>query len=101
VTDDTANENIIFTGPRPINGRGLYHDASPGGRRPEGRRSGASRWTFLPAIRAFSGAGAGRVVGHHEATKHAREKTQQQQQGSTSDSQASPNSGTNGRNTVT
>jgi hypothetical protein len=39
------------------------------------------------------GAGAGCVIGHHEATKHAREKAQQQQQGSTSDSQASPNSG--------
>jgi hypothetical protein len=32
------------------------------------------------------GAGAGCVVGHHEATKHAREKAQQQQQGSSSDS---------------
>jgi hypothetical protein len=28
------------------------------------------------------GAGAGCVIGHHEATKHAREKAQQQQQGS-------------------
>jgi hypothetical protein len=26
------------------------------------------------------GAGAGCVIGHHEATKHAREKAQQQQQ---------------------
>ena len=33
------------------------------------------------------GAGAGCVIGHHEATKHAREKAQQQQQGSSSDSQ--------------
>ena len=39
------------------------------------------------------GAGAGCVIGHHEATKHAREKAQQQQQGSSSDSQANPNSG--------
>ena len=38
------------------------------------------------------GAGAGCVIGHHEATKHAREKAQQQQ-GSSSDSQANPNSG--------
>jgi hypothetical protein len=38
------------------------------------------------------GAGAGCVIGHHEATKHAREKTQQQQ-GSNNDSQANPNSG--------
>lgn len=37
--------------------------------------------------------GAGCVIGHHEATKHAREKAQQQQQGSSSDSQASPDSG--------
>ena len=29
------------------------------------------------------GAGAGCVIGHHEATKHAREKAQQQQQDST------------------
>jgi hypothetical protein len=29
------------------------------------------------------GAGAGCVIGHHEATRHAREKAQQQQQGST------------------
>jgi hypothetical protein len=40
------------------------------------------------------GAGAGCVIGHHEATKHAREKVQQQQQqGSSSGGQASPNSG--------
>src|ERR1700724_706884 len=39
------------------------------------------------------GAGAGCVIGHHEATKHAREKALQQQQGSSSGSQASPNSG--------
>ena len=39
------------------------------------------------------GAGAGCIIGHHEATKHAREKAQQQQQGSSSDSQASPNLG--------
>jgi hypothetical protein len=39
------------------------------------------------------GAGAGCVIGHHEATKHARERTQQQQQGSSNDSQANPNSG--------
>jgi hypothetical protein len=38
------------------------------------------------------GAGAGCVVGHHEATKHAREKTQQQS-GPSSESQVSPNSG--------
>jgi hypothetical protein len=31
------------------------------------------------------GAGAGCIIGHHEATKAAREKTQQQQSGSTSD----------------
>ena len=39
------------------------------------------------------GAGAGCVIGHHEATKHARERAQQQQQGSSSDTQVSPNSG--------
>jgi hypothetical protein len=39
------------------------------------------------------GAGAGCVIGHHEATKHAREKAQQQQQGSSSDSQANPSPG--------
>ena len=38
------------------------------------------------------GAGAGCVIGHHEANKHAREKAQQQQ-GSSGDSQANPNSG--------
>src|SRR6202163_3320217 len=38
------------------------------------------------------GAGAGCVIGHHEATKHAREKAQQQQ-GSSGDNQANPNSG--------
>jgi len=31
------------------------------------------------------GAGAGCIIGHHEATKVAREKTQQQQSGSSSD----------------
>jgi hypothetical protein len=31
------------------------------------------------------GAGAGCVIGHHEATKHAQEKAQQQQQSSTGD----------------
>ena len=39
------------------------------------------------------GAGAGCVIGHHEATKHAREKAQQQQQGSSSDSEANPSPG--------
>jgi hypothetical protein len=38
------------------------------------------------------GAGAGCVIGHHEATKHAREKAQQQQQGPSSDSHTNPNS---------
>ena len=37
------------------------------------------------------GAGAGCVIGHHEATKAAREKAQQQQQGS--DGQANSGSG--------
>jgi hypothetical protein len=55
VTEDTANENNIFTCPRPINGRGLYHDASPGGRLPEGRRSGGSRWTFCRPSRRSRG----------------------------------------------
>ena len=44
------------------------------------------------------GAGAGCVIGHHEATKHAREKAQQQQ-GSSGDSQANPN--TDARITMT
>ena len=39
------------------------------------------------------GAGAGCIIGHHGATKHARERAQQQQQGSSSDSQANPNLG--------
>jgi hypothetical protein len=39
------------------------------------------------------GAGAGCIVGHHEATKAAREKTEQQQSGSSSDGQANSNSG--------
>jgi hypothetical protein len=39
------------------------------------------------------GAGAGCVVGHHEAEKHAREKAQQQQQGPNSDNSGSPDSG--------
>ena len=39
------------------------------------------------------GAGAGCVIGHHEATKHARERAQQQQQGSSNDNQANPNLG--------
>jgi hypothetical protein len=39
------------------------------------------------------GAGAGCVIGHHEATKHAGEKIQHQQQGPSSDGQAGPNSG--------
>jgi hypothetical protein len=34
------------------------------------------------------GAGAGCIIGHHDATKHAREKAQQQQQSSTGDDQA-------------
>jgi hypothetical protein len=36
--------------------------------------------------------GAGCIIGHHEATKHAREKTQQQQQDPGSGGPASPNS---------
>ena len=32
-------------------------------------------------------AGAGCVIGHHEATKHAKENAQQQQSGSNSDGQ--------------
>ncbi len=39
------------------------------------------------------GAGAGCVIGHHEATKHAKENAQQQQSGSSSDGQANSNSG--------
>ena len=34
------------------------------------------------------GAGAGCVIGHHEATKHAQEKAQQQQLGSNGNDQA-------------
>ena len=34
------------------------------------------------------GAAGGCVIGHHEATKHAREKAQPQQQGSNGDAQA-------------
>jgi hypothetical protein len=36
------------------------------------------------------GAGAGCVVGHHEAAKHARQKTQQPQQGAGSNAEANP-----------
>ncbi|MGA8759252.1 MAG: hypothetical protein WB611_23685 [Stellaceae bacterium] len=41
------------------------------------------------------GAGAGCLIGHHEASKHARERAQQQQQGSTNaeGTQANSNSG--------
>jgi len=39
------------------------------------------------------GAGAGCVIGHHEANKRAREKSQQQQQGPSTESQAGANSG--------
>jgi hypothetical protein len=39
------------------------------------------------------GAGAGCVIGHHEATKHAKENAQQQQSGSSSDGQTNSNSG--------
>ena len=39
------------------------------------------------------GAGAGCVIGHHEANKRAREKSQQQQQGPSAESQAGANSG--------
>jgi hypothetical protein len=40
------------------------------------------------------GAGAGCVIGHHEATKHARENADMQQQGSTGgDNHAPSNSG--------
>jgi len=38
------------------------------------------------------GAGAGCIVGHHEATKHAEENAQQQQ-GSNGETQSSPKSG--------
>jgi hypothetical protein len=36
------------------------------------------------------GAGAGCIIGHHEATKHAREKAQRQQQSSNGEGQAGP-----------
>jgi hypothetical protein len=39
------------------------------------------------------GAGAGCVIGHHEATKHAKENAQQQQSGSGSDGPTNSNSG--------
>jgi hypothetical protein len=39
------------------------------------------------------GAGAGCVIGHHEATKHAKENVQQQQSSSSSDDQTNSNSG--------
>ena len=39
------------------------------------------------------GAGAGCVIGHHEANKRTREKSQQQQQGPSTESQAGANSG--------
>jgi hypothetical protein len=39
------------------------------------------------------GAGAGCVIGHHEATKHAKENAQQQQSGSSNDGQTNSNSG--------
>ncbi len=39
------------------------------------------------------GAGAGCVIGHHEATKHAREKAQHQQVDPGADAQGDSNSG--------
>jgi hypothetical protein len=39
------------------------------------------------------GAGVGCAIGHHEATKHAREKAQQEREGSSSDHQVNSNSG--------
>jgi hypothetical protein len=39
------------------------------------------------------GAGAGCVIGHHEATKHANENARQQQSGSSSDGLTSLHSG--------
>jgi hypothetical protein len=39
------------------------------------------------------GAGAGCIIGHHEASKHAKENTQQQQQGSNGDGQTNSKSG--------
>jgi len=39
------------------------------------------------------GAGAGCVIGHHEANKRAREKSQQQQRGPSTESQAGANLG--------
>ncbi len=38
------------------------------------------------------GAGAGCLIGHHEATKHAREKAQMQQQGTTTAPNETPSS---------
>jgi hypothetical protein len=39
------------------------------------------------------GAGAGCIIGHHEASKHAKETTQQQQQGSNGGGQTNSKSG--------
>ena len=47
----------------------------------------------LAGHHAVLGAGAGCVIGHHEANKHAQEKNQQQLQGSSNDGQANSNSG--------
>lgn len=47
----------------------------------------------LAGHHAVLGAGAGCVIGHHEANKHAQEKSQQQLQGSSNDRQANSNSG--------
>jgi len=38
------------------------------------------------------GAGAGCVIGHHEAAKHAKQNAQEQQSGSSSDGQTNPSS---------
>jgi hypothetical protein len=38
------------------------------------------------------GAGAGCIIGHHEASKHAKENAQQQQQGGNGDSQTNSKS---------
>jgi hypothetical protein len=47
----------------------------------------------LAGHHGFLGAGAGCIVGHHEATKAAREKTREQLSGSSGDGRGNLNSG--------
>jgi hypothetical protein len=93
---DSDEIHVIASGLRPFNGLDCSRAQAAGCLKGAAVGGVAGHYAGHHGV---LGTGAGCVIGHHEATKHAREKTQQQQQGSSNDSLATP--GTDVRITMT